>query len=107
MTRAASDPDDAIRLDKWLWYARFFRSRSLAQTFVAEECVRVNRQKVAKPAAMVHVGDVLTLAFERGVLVVEVLDLGERRGPAHEARTLYRILFPETPAAILPAAAHA
>jgi ribosome-associated heat shock protein Hsp15 len=107
MTRAASDHDDAIRLDKWLWYARFFKSRSLAQTFVAEENVRVNRQKVAKPAAIVHVGDVLTLAFERGVLVVEVLDLGERRGPAREARGLYRTLFPETPVATLPAAAHA
>ncbi len=79
----------SIRLDKWLWQARFVRSRTLAQGFLETHIVRVNRVPAAKTSTPVAVGDVLTLPFERGVRVVRVLALGTRRGPPAEARSLY------------------
>jgi ribosome-associated heat shock protein Hsp15 len=78
----------AARLDKWLWRARFFRTRALAALAV-EGGVRVNGRRIAKPGAAVRPGDVLTFVQAGRVRVVEVLDPGERRGPATEARTLY------------------
>ena len=82
-----------IRLDKWLWHARFFKSRSLA----AAACggpMRVNGQPVAKPSFAVRPGDVLTFAQGREVRVVRVLAPGLRRGPAPEAQALYDDLTP-------------
>ena len=78
----------ADRLDKWLWRARFFKTRSLAARAVAEG-VRVNGRRVEKPGAAVRPGDVLTFPRGRAVFVVEIVALGERRGPAPEARALY------------------
>ena len=77
------------RLDKWLWYARFVKTRSLAAKLVETGCIRVNRQRVVKPAATVKRGDVLTATLNGRVRVIEVLGLGERREPAAEARALY------------------
>jgi ribosome-associated heat shock protein Hsp15 len=74
---------DRQRIDKWLVYARVVKSRSLASKLVASGHVRVNRARTVKP------GDVLTIALVRGVLVWRVLALGDRRGPAVEARALY------------------
>ena len=82
------------RLDKWLWYARFFKSRSLATRFCAAGRLRVNGVPVAKAHFAVKPGDVLTFAKERRVHVVRVRALGARRGPAAEARTLYEDLGP-------------
>jgi ribosome-associated heat shock protein Hsp15 len=65
------------------------KSRSLASKLVASGHVRVNRDKIADPARTVKPGDVLTIALDRGVLVWRVLALGDRRGPAVEARALY------------------
>ena len=79
----------AIRLDKWLFFARFFKTRSLAAKIVADGGVRVNGQRVSKPSASVRVGDTLTFAQGRSVRVVMVRAQGERRGPAPEAQTLY------------------
>ncbi len=81
--------DATLRIDKWLWHARFLKSRSGAQRFLDERIVRVNRLPVSKPSALVRVGDVVTLPFEREVRVVRILALGVRRGPPAEARTLW------------------
>lgn len=78
-----------IRIDKWLWYARFFKTRSLAAKQVSAGHVRLNANKISKPAQNVSVGDVLTFPQGRQIRVVEVAALGERRGPAPEAQALY------------------
>ena len=82
------------RLDKWLWYARFFKSRSLATKFCASGRLRVNEQGIKKAHHGLHVGDVLTFPKARHIRVVRVVDLGTRRGPAVEAQTLYDDLQP-------------
>jgi ribosome-associated heat shock protein Hsp15 len=79
----------ALRLDKWLWHARFIRSRGLAEDLVASRRVRLNDQIVAKTHQLVRPGDVITLTRPAQVQVLRVLALGERRGPASEACLLY------------------
>lgn len=86
-----------IRLDKWLWHARFFKSRSLAAAACAGP-MRLNGQPVAKPSQPVRPGDVLTFVQAREVRVVKVLAPGTRRGPATEAQALYEDLTPARPA---------
>jgi ribosome-associated heat shock protein Hsp15 len=88
----------SIRLDKWLWQARFCRSRSLAAALVAEGRVRVNSEPVAKPARSIGPGDVLTFALGARIRVVRVVATGARRGPAAEAQALYEDLAPARPA---------
>lgn len=83
-----------IRLDKWLWQARFFKSRSLAAGVVTGGKVRIDSQPVSKPARAVGPGDVLTFVQESQTRVVRILACGERRGPAPEAQTLYEDLTP-------------
>lgn len=80
---------ESLRIDKWLWFARFFKTRSLAASVVASGHVWLNGQVVTKPAQAVKVGD--ELAFPTGPRLrrVTVLALGERRGPAPEAQGLY------------------
>ncbi|WP_170513410.1 RNA-binding S4 domain-containing protein [Ruegeria atlantica] len=78
-----------LRIDKWLWQARFFKTRSLATKQVSGGHVRLNGNRVLKPAQAVEPGDVLTFPQGRVVRVVRVEKLGERRGPAPEAQTLY------------------
>ncbi len=79
-----------IRLDKWLWQARFFKSRSLSAGFVESGHLRLNGQPMAKAAHPVGAGDVLTFALGQRVRVIHILATGTRRGPAPEARALYR-----------------
>jgi ribosome-associated heat shock protein Hsp15 len=87
------------RLDKWLWFARIVKTRSLATALVSHGKVRVNRQKTVKPSHPVAPGDVLTIALRGGVRVLKVLEAGTRRGPAAEARLLYEDLSaPSSPA---------
>jgi ribosome-associated heat shock protein Hsp15 len=86
--------EDRQRLDKWLWFARFAKSRTLAAKLVASGFVRVNGQRAENAAKAIAVGDVITLALARSTLVVRVEGLGERRGPAPEARLLYMSLEP-------------
>lgn len=83
-----------IRLDKWLWHARFFKSRSLAAGVVTGGKVRVDSQPVSKPARAVGPGNVLTFVQANETKVVRILDCGERRGPAPEAQALYEDLTP-------------
>jgi ribosome-associated heat shock protein Hsp15 len=78
------------RLDKWLWYARVIKSRTAAAQLVESGKVRVNRARVVKPSHTLRLGDVLTIALRGTVRVIEVVDLGARRGPPQEARLLYR-----------------
>jgi len=81
--------EDRQRLDKWLWFARFAKSRTLAAKLVASGFIRVNGQRAENAAKAIAVGDVITLALARSTLVVRVEGLGKRRGPAPEARLLY------------------
>ena len=81
---------DTIRLDKWLWYGRFFKSRSMAAEVAVSGRTRVNGNRVSKASFAIRAGDVITFVQARRVRVVEVLSVGERRGPAAEAQLLYR-----------------
>ena len=97
-----NEPKPSVRIDKWLWHARFFKTRGLATKVVAGGHVRVNSQKIAKAAYSVSPGDTLTFPQGNRIRVVQILALAERRGPATEAQTLYEDLTPpppETPAA--------
>jgi ribosome-associated heat shock protein Hsp15 len=81
--------EDRQRLDKWLWFARFAKTRTLAAKLIASGFVRVNGQRAEGAAKAVAVGDVITVALQRTTMVVRVAELGMRRGPAPEARLLY------------------
>ncbi|MFV0358590.1 RNA-binding S4 domain-containing protein [Tropicimonas sp.] len=85
-------PETGLRIDKWLWQARFFKTRSLAAKQVAEGKVRVNSVRISKPARTVGIGDVLTFPQAHAIRVVRILALGTRRGPAPEAQALYEDL---------------
>jgi len=77
------------RVDKWLWYARFYKSRSLCAKTVGRGQVRINDIKITKSSHGVAVGDVLSFSKADWERVIEVVDLGARRGSAPEAQTLY------------------
>jgi ribosome-associated heat shock protein Hsp15 len=83
---------DRQRIDKWLFFARVVKSRSLAAKLVAAGRVRLNRDKIEQASQPVKAGDVLTVALDRRVLVYRILAPGVRRGPAEEARPLYEDL---------------
>ena len=93
MARTAADTPapgaERLRVDKWLWAARFFKTRSLAADAVEGGKVHVNGTRV-KPARDVRVGDTLDITREGLTWRVEVLALSDRRGPARVAQTLYR-----------------
>jgi len=80
---------DVQRIDRWLWHARFVKTRALAQRLVAKGKVRLNRTKVTKPSQSVSSGDVVSFMNRDHIKVVEVVAIGTRRGPAPEARLLY------------------
>lgn len=86
--------EPSLRADKWLWQARFFKSRSRAAALVAAGHLRINGQRASKAAAPVRLGDTLTFPQGRSVRVVRILALGRRRGPAPEAEGLYADLTP-------------
>jgi len=85
-------PDDSarggLRIDKWLWFARFFKSRSQATDAVSGGLVHVNGER-AKPSRNIHVGDRLLITREETRFEVDVAALPVRRGPAGEARAAY------------------
>ncbi len=84
--------EERIRIDKWLWHARFYRTRALAQEAAESGHVRLNGARVVKSGHGVKLGDVLTVPMGREVLAVRVIAFGVRRGPAPDARTLYEIV---------------
>jgi ribosome-associated heat shock protein Hsp15 len=96
----AADPalaPSSQRLDKWLWFARLLKSRTLAADLVSAGKVRVNGERVTKPSQIVKTGDTLTFVLHERPRVIEVVAGGERRGPAPEAATLYKDLSPALP----------
>ncbi|MEO0620650.1 MAG: RNA-binding S4 domain-containing protein [Pseudomonadota bacterium] len=100
-----TDSDARIRVDKWLWHARFFKSRSLAAEVASTGRLRINSERCSKPAQAVRPGDVLTFPQGGRVRVVRIEEIGTRRGPAPEAQALYTDLDP--PAATAPAGSDA
>ncbi len=87
---AAPDPAaDRQRLDKWLWFARVVKSRSLAARLVTDGHVRINAVRADNPAKSVKTGDILTISLDRDVRVLRVVAPGARRGPYPEARLLF------------------
>jgi ribosome-associated heat shock protein Hsp15 len=93
--KPAPDVRPRLRLDKWLWQARFFKSRSLASDLVESGHCRVNGNRTQKPGYGICIGDVLTFAQGARIRVVRVQALGLRRGPAAEAQSLYLDLDPQ------------
>jgi len=89
-----TEPRAGIRLDKWLWQARFFKTRSLSARQISAGHISLNGRKISKPATMVKPQDRLEFLQGNATKVVEVAALGLRRGPAPEAQTLYLDLTP-------------
>ena len=85
---------DTLRLDKWFWYARFIKSRSLATKLCNSGKVRVNGSLIKKAHQSVASGDVLTFPVGPNIRVIKIIKLGNRRGPAKEAQALYEDLQP-------------
>jgi ribosome-associated heat shock protein Hsp15 len=81
-----------VRLDKLLWFLRLARTRTRAQTWIGEGHIRRNGARVERQGQAIAVGDVLTLPLPHAVLVIEVTALPNRRGPAAEAESCYRVL---------------
>ena len=89
-----TDAPEKIRVDKWLWHARFFKSRGLAGDAAGSGGLRINGERVEKPSQTVKPGDVLTFPKGRDIRVIQVDAIGTRRGPAVEAQALYTDLAP-------------
>lgn len=82
-------PDSALRIDRLLFFLRLAKSRTLAQAWAEAGHIRVNGKRIEKGSAPVRVGDILTVPRGEHVLVIELLTLPQRRGPANEARLCY------------------
>lgn len=91
-----------LRIDKWLWFARFFKTRSLAAKVCAAGVVRCSGAVVTRAHHAVRPGDVLTFPQGRHIRVVRVRSLGARRGPAPEAQALYEDLAPPVADTAMP-----
>lgn len=97
-TLDAHATDEKQRLDLWLWYARFFKTRTLASKICRARKVRIDGTPQQKASATVAPGQVLTFAQGKRIRVVKIVALATRRGPAPEADALYEDLSPEMPA---------
>lgn len=90
---------ETVRLDIWIWRARFVKSRALAAKLIRDGKVRLTRDghtvRAQKPNTAVRTGDIVTMTRPHGLIVAKMIAAGERRGPALEAQTLYDLL-PET-----------
>ncbi|MDO1585181.1 RNA-binding S4 domain-containing protein [Rhizobium oryzicola] len=90
--------DQRQRIDKWLFFSRIVKSRSLAQELVQAGFVRVNGEVISQPSRMIRVGDRLDLQLERRDIILIIKGAGERRGPFSEARLLYEdVSSPQLP----------
>ena len=103
MARSDDDEDDVApaatnqRVDRWLWYVRVVKSRTLAAGLVSDGRVRINRLKAEKPSQTVKPGDILTITVGPRLRIFKVVALGLRRGPPSEAQALYEDLSPPPP----------
>ena len=85
---------DRQRVDKWLWFSRLVKTRTLASELVSTGKLRINKLKVSKPSHTVQAGDVLTFTHYGRLRVIKIAAIGARRGPAPEAQALYEDLSP-------------
>lgn len=101
---ASGEPASGQRIDRWLWCARFFKTRALAAKFVGEGHIRLSRAtapddrntiRVEKPSALVRAGDTLVFTRHDRLRIIEVSAYAARRGPAAEAATLYEDHSPQ------------
>lgn len=92
-----TDEGKPLRLDKWLWYARFFKTRALASKAISGGRFRLDGEVMSKPHRQAMVGQVLTFAQHDSVRVIKILARGSRRGPVSEAALLYEDLAPPLP----------
>lgn len=83
------------RIDKWLFFSRAVKSRSLGAKLAQAGRVRINGEKTSQAADSVKPGDVLTITLERRILVYRIVSTGARRGPGEEARLLYEDISPQ------------
>ncbi|MBB3993594.1 ribosome-associated heat shock protein Hsp15 [Sulfitobacter undariae] len=90
----SDQPAEKLRLDKWLWFARFFKTRTLAASVVAGGAVRINGTPASKRSTTISAGDVLTFSKDDHIRVIRVEECGTRRGPAPEAQALYTDMAP-------------
>ena len=84
----------SVRLDKWLWYARFFKTRSLATKLISSGKLRINGEVISKPHRQAQIGQILTFARGSHIRVIRIDEIGKRRGPAAEAELLFTDLDP-------------
>jgi len=95
MAEGPRDPSsEKLRIDKWLWHARFFKTRGLAAELAGSGRLRINSEHSAKPSHAVRPGDVLTFPQGSRIRVIRIEALSGRRGPASEAQALYTDLDP-------------
>jgi len=88
---------ERVRIDRWLWHARFYRSRVQAQEAAASGLIRLNGVRIEKPSAAVRPGDIVTVPRGREVVAVRIEAIAERRGPAPDAERLYKIVGQNPP----------
>lgn len=82
------------RIDKWLWHARFFKTRSISQKQIATGKIRVDREKISSPSRKIVIGNVLTITRERDIQIIEIVGIADKRGPYSQAQLLYNDLSP-------------
>jgi len=87
--------ETTLRLDKWLWYARFFKTRTQATRLIQSGKLRLNGDIITKPHRAASVGSILTFPKAKNIRVIKIVKLGQRRGPASEATSLYEDLSPK------------
>ena len=81
--------NETIRIDKWLWFARFFKNRTVSARIISQGKVRLNGKRISKPSTSLKKGDALTFSQGNILRLVKVVELGKRRGPFREAVSLY------------------
>ena len=89
-----SNPAQKIRLDKWLWFSRIVKTRTIAKKMVLAGKIRIDGVKTSTPSININPGNTLTITLPRRILVYHLLSVGTRRGPASEAQLLYEDLSP-------------
>lgn len=85
---------EKVRIDKWLWFARVVKTRTLAKKLVLSGKVRLNGERTSTPSINLKSDDVLTITLDRQILVYRIISTGDHRGPASEAQLLYENLSP-------------
>ena len=96
----APDPG-AQRIDRWLWYARFFKTRSIAAKFISDGAIRLTRtdtlMRIKKPSFLIRPGDMIVFSRNDHLRIINIVSLAQHRGPATEAQMLYEDQSPPLP----------